>query len=206
MTRHTGSPRRARPRLIDRLKSGGAVVLAALLGFGVAAIGTTYALWADGNTAQIGTISTGVLDLEPGATQWKVVDTEGEVVTSGTTRESLADLVSPCGTGLRLKVDTAVTVALAGDNMSAELTVTWTGSGEPEGTYSVFDPNNDTLVGSLSTKTAPVATVGVGRIAGTYKVSVVYDLPQCDFWAGGAPVAYGGFSAKLDQKRGVTTP
>jgi alternate signal-mediated exported protein len=177
-----------------------AVVLAA--GLAVVQLGSAWAMWQDSTPASGGVITNGDLDVTGAAGTWRVVDAQGNVLateTAGSTSApdvgDLKNLESVYGQGLVLELVHSYDLTLKGDNLRAEVAVTFPNNA-PTGTYSVKNQAGTDVVASTAIGTATPGQIPVGSTK--LQLTVRYQLDEPNLFAA-KTVKYGLFSMEVKQ-------
>jgi hypothetical protein len=163
--------------------------------------GSTFARWATGADLGLGSIFHGELRIQEPTQGWRLKSATGATLAGSANSVDpslaageLSELTTPCGTGLTLEVSDEYALSEVGDNLAAELLLTW-----PQGAeHGVFEVTNqagitvaDGTIGTNETGSIPAGTTGL-------KVALNYDLPTCDPFSG-RTANYGQYDIEVRQ-------
>ncbi|QXQ10596.1 hypothetical protein [Paeniglutamicibacter sp. Y32M11] len=174
-----------------------------MLTLGIASAATTYSLWSEPATSNVGSIVSGNLDLaKQGATLWTETSPDDTTYT-GQQIDPATFLAVP---GDSFKITQAFSTVLEGENMLGKIGVRWTTpQALPSGvtaTYKLIGPGNIATVAKPLGSVVAVSDLPVGAATWTVEVSLSFAASKADRFNDPADLSnLGTIVVDLDQIR-----
>jgi hypothetical protein len=170
--------------------------------------GWTYALWSGSTSFWLGTLTNGRLAVDDDRTRtWELRSATDELLAADAVPGKpdlsvgdLANLTTPCGDGVVLKITDTYDLDLAGDNLTVALTVDWADRG-PGGQYAVGTDASGSNIASGAIDRNSALTVDIPSNATAVTIEQTLNMPICDVLATAPQSAkgYGGYRLEVVQ-------